>query len=297
MSRNRRIPLFEVMRETNPRLPVASSPPRRADAGSAQSDRSAPVQVFPRITTPEQVAAASSAPAAPSPGSSSSSSLDSSDPGPARPARPGVFLSYPGLAIAVALVVLVTVLIAVTSYRSGVQDERNQLLALRDQAPPHESGIDGLGGNPPNSPDRVDPPRPAPQAGDPDRPAPAKTPPAPPLPVLGEDPRVRGSNYLIVATLFRTDAQNAAQYLTDAGLPCVVVAPEGKSPDALLQDRRANWLVIARQGFTTEEYKSPAAISARSELERRVKQIGRRWKQDKKGTSDFADCFWDKFGR
>ncbi len=210
------------------------------------------------------------------------------------PSRAGLFVSYSGLAIAAGAAALLLILVAVVSYRSGAEDEKNQLLAERTQTPPTKPADDHtpdpaetVGGTArvPEQPNSRDAGNDATSSG------------GSALPVLGEDPRERGHNYLVVATLFRQDATAAAQFLTDSGVPCVVVAPEGKSPDSLLQDRRSNWLVVARQGFSTEEYKLPSSQTRRADLERRVKQIGRRWKQDKKGSTDFADSFWDKFGK
>lgn len=280
------------MRETDRKLaspPAVVAPPRRSDSARGTLERSGPVEVFPRISPGER------APGAERPDADESAAEGAGVAGGG--VTRGLFVSYPGLGIAAGIVIVALVLVAVISYRSGATDERNQLLAARNQAPPADTGVPSLvdtGGDPGRATPPGEPQGPAENSDSASgqRPAPATS-----LPVLGEDPRVRGSNYLIVATLFLNDAKAAAQFLTDTGVPCVVVAPEGKSPDALAQDRRANWIVIARECLTSDEYRLPTSSARRSDLERRVKALGRRWKQDQRGATDFSDCYWDKYGK
>ena len=278
------------MRETNRKVsPPPSIPSRRSESSSGTLERgSSAIQVFPRITTPEPGAAPVTAPA-----ETPAAGVDEAFPSRA---GAGIFMSYAGLGIAAGAAVLMLIVVAVIAYRSGAEDEKNQLLAARDQSPP-SSDNSGVRGSPERPSPTNTPERPA---SNPDAPSatPRNTGPAsPPLPVLDADPRQIGWNYLTIATLFRQDATAAAQFLTDNGVACVVVAPEGKSPEDLLQDRRANWLVVAREGIAPDQYKTPAAQARRSQLVGEVKKLGKRWKQDQKGSSDFADPYWNKFGK
>lgn len=112
--------------------------------------------------------------------------------------------------------------------------------------------------------------------------------------VFGEDPRESGKNYLIVERLMFDEAIGAAQFLTANGVPAAVVPPEGVESSDLQRQARGIWLVIARHGFTRDEFR---ASGAAEELKNNVIKLGRRWKQDHKGQTNFANCYWNKFGK
>lgn len=286
MARSRRTPpLFEVMRETDPKLAGGVAPTIRSTESTSTAERGTPtVRVFPRISSAERGGESRA-------GGAEAGAADSGD--ASRVRRAGILVSYTGLWLCVGGAALVLAFVAYFAYRSGAEDEKNRILASRTQTPPGEVSPSPVS----SEPNRDRSASPSAVESTPSLAPPSNTGKQPALPVLGEDPRQVGWNYLTVATLFRNDAASAAQFLTDSGIPCVVVAPEGKSPEALLQDRRANWIVIAREGIAPDQYKTTAAQSRRSELVREVKRLGIRWKQDHKGSSDFADPYWNKFGK
>jgi hypothetical protein len=115
------------------------------------------------------------------------------------------------------------------------------------------------------------------------------------LSVFGVDPREQGKNYLVIERLMFDDAMAAAQFLTDNGVPSVVVAPEGVEVSDLQQQPRGIWLVVAREGFTRDEFRASGPRA--DEIKSAVVKLGRRWKQDHKGTTNFANCYWNKFGK
>lgn len=122
----------------------------------------------------------------------------------------------------------------------------------------------------------------------------AATPAAKPLPqsgsaVVGFQP---GLNYLVVATLRKADADEAAKYLSGQGLPMMILPERGIDP-ASSQANNASWEVLVLNG-----YSSPlsATQAERADLETKVKSLGRRWKaENRKAPTDFAQVFWKRF--
>jgi hypothetical protein len=186
--------------------------------------------------------------------------------------------------------VLVLVLTWVMAYQLGARNERNRLLGRADQPPPPISPeTPGVGRRSESRPAAA---RPTAATQSPSTAGSVTRPPAPPV-GIDDDPRVAGVNYLIIASLRREDAERAAAFLTDSGVPSAVVVPEGKSEARLRQDPRATWQVIAREGVPSGEFR--ASAQRRADLESKVKQLGARWKADHKGVANFADCGWDRF--
>ena len=252
MARSRRTPpLFEVMRD-NDRKGAETHVPARGipEPTGSQAARGTPqtgARVYPRITTtPDTSGAPPDAVGSPAVAASGTSHQGWK--------RSGVFVTFAGLGIAAACAVVALGATAWLAYRSGVADERAQLLASRAGPPPGdvETPTETLL---PSAPRAQTPQDPIAKKPEPKR-QPESRPQGPQLPVQGEDPRQPGTNYLIAAKLFLQDATAAAQYLTDNGVPSVVVPPEGVSPERLLQDRRGNWLVIIREGFSAEAFKT-----------------------------------------
>lgn len=295
-------PLFELMRETNrrddgrraPESAAPSTPPSQPQPPAPRSILPRPTGSAPDTRQAERDAAAklrlSHAPASAS--ASIPTAADRHD-HPAEKSSPkGVMLPLPYVFGGIGVLVAAVAIVATLSFNAGARRERSELLPKDDGASPPavETITDPMsGGN-----ETVRPPRPS------DTPSTPKTPPpktsGPSLPVYGDDPRVEGKNYLIVETMTFDDAMSAAEFLTANGVPSVVVAPEGADPSKLQQQPKGGmWQIIAREGFTRDEYR---ANSQRADaIERSVKQIGRRWKDDHKGTTNFSRCYWKKFGK
>lgn len=136
------------------------------------------------------------------------------------------------------------------------------------------------------APNRVQPPTGAPRqpvsVPPPEQPAPAaakvilvKSP--------KDDPRKVGLNYPTVATLPIKEATAAAEYLVSKGYP-TVVAPS--TSDSRL------FTVVPLIGLERDGYQKNSETAARS-----LRELGRAFKRDLKGATDFNDLYWRKFDR
>lgn len=95
-----------------------------------------------------------------------------------------------------------------------------------------------------------------------------------------EDPREADLNYFHVAHLPRSEAERAATYLAARGIPTA----------RLPRERGGSCDVVVLQGFARGELGS----AERRELEQRVKRIGRDYKREADGPTDFADLYLRK---
>lgn len=105
------------------------------------------------------------------------------------------------------------------------------------------------------------------------------------------DPRQRGLNYMTLGILSRRDAGYAVMLLHANGVPALAV-PVDKGGVSANNQGPANYRVWLLQGITGEQFRSDDPLKAR--LDKRVREIGKAWKQQAKGPADFADAFWDK---
>lgn len=111
--------------------------------------------------------------------------------------------------------------------------------------------------------------------------APSVTPPGVRPSDLERDPRVSGLNYLIIARLGPDEARKAAAYLQANGVD-VAVVPTGS-------DRFRE--VIATRGFPAGEVTGPE----RQRLESRIKELGRLYRLQERGPTDFSDMYPRRF--
>jgi hypothetical protein len=111
-------------------------------------------------------------------------------------------------------------------------------------------------------------------------------------PTTGADPRIAGLNYLTIALKQdRETAERMVGFLSENQVPAfaVPVAPAGAAAN-----NPPTYTVYAMQGVTREELRARAPV--RTELEDRVGKLGKKWKKDMKGQTDFSQVFWDKHG-
>lgn len=97
-----------------------------------------------------------------------------------------------------------------------------------------------------------------------------------------DDPRKTGMNYPVVATLPIKEATAAGEYLVARGY-ATVLAP---SP----RDSRL-FMVIPLTPIDRDGFKS----RANEQVERSLKEIGRSFKREARGATDFFDLFWVKY--
>ncbi len=105
------------------------------------------------------------------------------------------------------------------------------------------------------------------------------------------DPRQRGLNYMTLGILSRRDAGYAVMMLHANGVPALAV-PVDKGGVSANNQGPANYRVWLLQGITGEQFRSDDPLKDR--LDKRVREVGKAWKQQAKGPTDFADAFWDK---
>jgi hypothetical protein len=117
----------------------------------------------------------------------------------------------------------------------------------------------------------------------PRQPAASTEPAASPVPSTapGADQRTPGLNYFIVARDLPDEAERAAAFLRDNGVPAAVV------PSSSTGLR----LVVALQGFTGEQMRA----GEHNALKVRLQSLGRIWKRDEGGTTDWDDTYPAKY--
>lgn len=98
-----------------------------------------------------------------------------------------------------------------------------------------------------------------------------------------DDPRVPGLNYPTVATLPVREATAAAEFLVSRGYSTAVVP---STSDSRL------FMVIPLIGVERSNYQKGS-----EEAGRVLRDLGRAFKRDHKGATDFNDLFWKKFDR
>lgn len=108
----------------------------------------------------------------------------------------------------------------------------------------------------------------------------------PPSPVPTAEPhspaqRQIGLNYMVLCRYPRADADRLVAFLARNGVDAAAV-PSTMS---------GSFHVVALRGFAAGTLTTPAAV----QYERQLKQLGRKWKLEEKGPTEFADSFWQKY--
>lgn len=98
---------------------------------------------------------------------------------------------------------------------------------------------------------------------------------------VGLDPRAPGLNYYICARLREEEAVRAAEFLSANGVAAAVTPA----------DNPTLRLVVATRGFTREEMRGGEASALRS----RISSLGRIYKEQHKGPTDFHDVYPEKY--
>lgn len=96
-----------------------------------------------------------------------------------------------------------------------------------------------------------------------------------------DEPREPGMNYYVVASLQKAEAERAAAFLAERGIPAARLAP---GANKLCQ-------VIALKAFAPKTLGSPEALQFKAQIQK----IGREYKRDQKGPTDFSDMYPDKY--
>lgn len=106
------------------------------------------------------------------------------------------------------------------------------------------------------------------------------------------DPRKPGNNYLHIVTLSWHDAEKAVAFLGRNGVPAAAV-PARKVDPAEARAKNQPHLIFALEGVPSEQYS--ALARKRSDLEAKIRSIGKRWQKEERGPSDFGETIWALF--
>lgn len=109
------------------------------------------------------------------------------------------------------------------------------------------------------------------------------------------DPRKPGNNYLHIVTLEAKEADRAVAYLTKNGVPAAAVPDKklGKIDPADARAKNLALLVFALEPVPSDQFK--ASERKRLDLIEKVRQIGKKWRRDEKGPSDFGEPGWARY--
>lgn len=101
-----------------------------------------------------------------------------------------------------------------------------------------------------------------------------------------------GWNYLVVATLRRADAEEAATYLKDNGVPVQLVPYKNAGVDRGGSDaNNGRWQLWILRGVPRGEYSKTQ--SERDALKSKIEMLGRTWKaKNRQAPTDFSGSFW-----
>lgn len=181
-------------------------------------------------------------------------------------------------------VIALCVLAWSTAYEAGKREAKAEAardLRLRSAAPVNDPLNTDRNADLPLNPNLVT------QAPPPAASAPA---PAPGTAAASGDPREAGKNYLQLITTDRREAEGIVKFFGENGVPTFMVALDGSGSAAKNPTR---FTVYCSKGITREELQ--ARGPAREELDQAAGRLGRRWKDERKGSSDFSGRIWSKF--
>ncbi len=103
------------------------------------------------------------------------------------------------------------------------------------------------------------------------------------------DPREAGKNYLQLITTDRREAEGIIKFLGENGVAAFMIGVDGGGSTA---KNPARFTVLASRGITREELQ--ARVPARTELEQAIDRLGRVWKGERRGSTDFSGKIWSK---
>lgn len=112
--------------------------------------------------------------------------------------------------------------------------------------------------------------------------------------VVADDPRIKGNNYLELATLPREQAEQAVRYLAQQDLDAIAVPADGVDRGGRGRNTSDPHRVVAIELAVPSERFS-ALRRERERLESRVRQVGKAWAASG-GASDFSDPLWRRHG-
>jgi len=109
---------------------------------------------------------------------------------------------------------------------------------------------------------------------------------------LDADPRVVGSNYLVLATLSTEQAADAISFLYSHGVRVIGVPQVDSRGSGANNPSR---YTLYSLGVAIPGNRWSAMSSERSEHQRLIANLGARWQREQRGVSDFSQTNWEKY--
>jgi hypothetical protein len=108
---------------------------------------------------------------------------------------------------------------------------------------------------------------------------------------VSDDPRIKGMNYLHLATLPKAEAARAVDFLRSRGRQAAAVPSKvvDRSPDG---GKNPSLFVYLLNPLTRDQYRD---APTRTRIENDAKALGKEWAKKERGKSDFSQPGWVKF--
>jgi len=107
---------------------------------------------------------------------------------------------------------------------------------------------------------------------------------------FASEPRTEGLNYFcLVSRLPEADTVSAVEFLGRNGV--IAVGVERASSDA----NNRSFELYTLDGLTRDEYAGESGMDRRRPHEALVAELGRRWRAEERGTSDFSRPQWYRY--
>jgi hypothetical protein len=201
------------------------------------------------------------------------------------------------IAFLAAAVVVLFIVVWTLAYKLGERQGQQSVLSHTD---PSDAAVI-TGQNTDQNPNIVLPPG-NPPAAVPDKTVktPVERPPSKPVapptapaagmpPIVQQDPRKPGNNYLELCPLTWKDAEPAVRYLQANGIRATAI-PNNKKVDPAKPEPNNPLLIIVDQPYASGNFK--ASQAERNALVAEIRRLGKKWQAEHKGASDFADPMW-----
>jgi hypothetical protein len=106
------------------------------------------------------------------------------------------------------------------------------------------------------------------------------------------DQREDGLNYLLLAYVSQTEAEDAISFLAENGLETFALYVDPSQVRGNNFSPTRPYKLYASKGITSDEYSKK--MTAKTNVEAAVARLGPRWQKERKGSSNFSKPAWEK---
>ncbi|MCX5689973.1 MAG: hypothetical protein NTV94_09370 [Planctomycetota bacterium] len=106
------------------------------------------------------------------------------------------------------------------------------------------------------------------------------------------DQRDEGLNYLLLAYVSQTEAEDAISFLAENGLETFALYVDPSQVRGNNFSPTRPYKLYASKGITSDEYSKK--MTAKTNVEAAVARLGPRWQKERKGSSNFSKPAWEK---